>query len=566
MDTMTLVDNRIKAMSDVNERQDETSKFLHWDDTPYELVKPDGKTKLKDAISVTPNMPKVFAHGVISDLMSGKCQTVVEGDISGRQSHVIETFADDNLAQADEFMLKRYGIPSLFGWLCNHVCVRWAIGVRWISQVEGKEYKLDCMPVDMRWTPFERGDDGLWWVCPEIKLSGSALDRKYPDAGVSSSSNTKYTVRDFWDGEKNEIWIGKGSDSGFAGKLYKTQKNPNSYPPFVIVIPASGFMLRDEGYLKHEGEDILFLNSGLYNELARSLSLEQTSGYAGLYPAYEQERKVFDGRPSEPVPNLDESVAVREGELHIPVPRGDINRAGQTAREDLMGMLDNGGPLSPRHYNTPPSAILLAGETEMISRLQNTRKEALGIFRSQLVDMMIDQFIKVGKGEVLIGKRGKKTKYSPSKLGNPDDYTVSYQLTVKSRRQEIANLAEFTAAYGKLPLKWNLTNILMVDDPDGIIREIDLEQARQADPAIALFEMAIRYAEEAEDLDDEKEADVKRLQSMMLTERGVAIINQRKQPTQLPEEAEIPQVEQPKANANALLGLGAGGGGGIQPR
>ncbi|KKN76914.1 hypothetical protein LCGC14_0365650 [marine sediment metagenome] len=559
MDTMTLVDNRIKAMSDINDRMDETSKFLHWDDTPYKLVKPDGKTLLTDAISVTPNMPKVFVHSVVADLMSGKWQTVVEGSISGRQSHIIETFADDNLIQADEYMLKRYGIPSLFGWLCNHVCVRWAIGVRWISQVIDGEYKIDCLPVDMRWTPFERGEEGLWWVCPQIFMSGSAIKRKYPDVNISEGDDKKYEVRDFWDGEKNELWIEGKKVEG------RQEKNPFGHPPFVIVIPASGFMLRDEGYLKHEGEDILFLNAGLYTELARSLSLEQTSGYAGLYPAYEQERINFDGRPSEPVPELDESVAVREGERHLPVPRGDINKAGQTARVDLQTMIENGGPITPRQYNTPPSAILLAGETEMISRLQNSRKQALGIFRSQLVDMMIAQFIKVGKGEVLIGKQGKKTKYSPSKLGNPDEYTVNYQLTVKSRRQEIANLAEFTAAYGKLPLKWNLTNILMVDDPDGIIGELDIEKWKDADPSIGMFEGAMKYAGAAEDMEDGAEKDFKNWESMMLVDEGVRIVKQRMQPQQLPEEAATPQVEKPKSNANALLGLGSGGGGQTRP-
>ncbi len=559
MDTMTLVDNRITAMSDINSRMDETAKFLHWDDIPYKLVKPDGKTLLTDSISVTPNMPKVFAHGVIADLMSGKWQTVVEGSISGRQAHIIETFADDNLMQADEYMVKRYGIPSLFGWLCNHVCVRWAIGVRWISQVIDGEYKIDCLPVDMRWTPFERGEDGLWWVCPEIIMSGSALNRKYRDAGISDGDD-KYTIRDFWDGEKNEIWIGKGTDTGFAGKLYKKQKNPFGYPPFVIVIPASGFMLRDEGYLKHEGEDILFLNTGLYKELARSLSLEQTSGYAGLYPAYEYETDVPDARPSEKVPEIDSVLKRKTGELHVPVPRGDINRAGQTARVDLQAMIDNGAPIAPRQYNTPPSAILLAGETEMISRLQNSRKEALGIFRSQLVDMIIDQYLKTPEGEVLIGKRGKQTKYSPSKLGNPDDYTVNYQLTVKSRRQEIANLAEFTAAYGKLPLKWNLTNILMVDDPDGIIGELDIQKWKEADPSIGMFEGAMKYAEEAEDMEPGVDKDLKNWESMMLVDEGVRIVKQRMQPQQLPEEVATPQVEPAKANANALLGFGAGGG------
>ena len=103
--TWELIENRIKVMKDRNERMDDTARLLQWDDNPYELVKPDGTTKLRDAISVTPNLPKVFAHGVISDLLSGKWQTVIEGEISGTQAHYVESFVDDALAQADEFIL-----------------------------------------------------------------------------------------------------------------------------------------------------------------------------------------------------------------------------------------------------------------------------------------------------------------------------------------------------------------------------------------------------------------------------------------------------------------------------
>jgi len=559
--TWDMVSDRIQALGDLNDRQDKTAELLHWDDSPYQLVKPDGTTKLADSISVTPNLPKVFAHGVIADLMGGKWQTVIEG-VGGRQSNLIEQFVDDNFNQADEYLLSNHGIPSLFGWLCNHVCVRWAIGVRWIAQVVKGEYKIDCLPVDMRWTPFVLGK----WVCPIFYPSKEDLEQelaeyekkpgfKMPPIGTDNET------RDFWGIEEHEFIV--------SGQTVFKEKNTLGVPPFVIVTPATGFMLMDKGYLKHRGEDILFLNASLYKELARSISLEQTSGYAGLYPAYEREVEVLTGEPSLSVPKIDESLDVKKGERHNPIPRGDINRAGQTARVDIQEMISNGAPLSPRQYNTPPSAVLLAGETEMISRLQNARKDALGIMRSQLARMMIKQFIGTGKSDVSIGKTGRKSKYSAVRLGDPETYTIDYHLSVKSKRQELANLAEFDSAYGKLPLKWNLTNVLMVDDPDGIIRELEIERAKQADPAIGLGEMGIQYALEAEDMDDGIEKDLRNFQSMLLIERAVSIVNARLQPAQpaLPQGTQIPQVEQPKADASALSALAAQpeGGGGRPP-
>ena len=548
-DTWKIIDNRIAVMKDRNDRMDETANLLQWDDDPYELVKPDGTTKLRDAISVTPNLPKVFAHGVISDLLSGNWQTVIEGKVSGTQTHYVETFVDDSLAQADEFILAEFGIPSLFGWLCNHVCVRWAIGTRWISQVVDGEYRIDCVPVDMRWTPFVLGKwvaPQTFWTKDELEEELEGYEKKAKDGGgeyhkITLTKQTDNEARDHWDDKVNELWVEK--------KLVFSQRHSFGYPPFVIVVPSSGFMLRGKGYLKHEGEDILFLNAGLYKELARSISLEQTSGYAGLYPAFEYETDDADASPSMPPPGLDETLKRKTGERHVPVPRGDINRAGQTARADLQQMISNGAPLVPREYNQPPSAVLLAGETELITRLQNVRKEALGIFKSQLARVMIDQFIQVGEGEVSVGKKGRKTTYTPSKLGDPDKYNISYHLSVKSKRQELANLAEFAAVYDKLPLKWNLTNILMADDPDGIIDDLELQKAKSVNPAISLLEMAIKYARKAKDMEDEVEGDLLKEQSRILTHEYVMAMRQRTQP---------PKVEQPKGNTQLLTSLAAG--------
>ncbi len=560
-DTWQIIDNRIAVMKERNDRMDDTAELLQWDDKPYELVKPDGTTKLRDAISVTPNLPKVFAHGVISDLLGGKWQTVIEGKVSARQAHYAEEFVEDALAQADEFILSEHGIPSLFSWLCNHVTVRWAIGARYLAQVVDDEYQIDCQPVDMRWTPFLLGK----WVAPitflpedELKEQLEKYEKQVGDAGgefnKQSLQKENNEQRDYWGQEKHELWVNK--------KFVFTEDNPLGYPPFVIVIPSSGFMLRGKGWLKHEGEDILFLNAGLYKELARSISLEQTSGYAGLYPAYQVERENNDASPAEPVPPIDSTLAVKKGERHIPVPRGDINRAGQTARVDIQDMISTGAPLVPREYNQPPSAILLAGETELISRLQNARKEALGTFKSQLGRMMIDQFLKV-EGEFSIGKKGKKTNHSASKLGDPDKYTISYHLSVKSKRQELANLAEFAAAYDKLPLEWNLTNILMADDPQGIIDDLALEQAKRINPAITLLEMAIKYAREAADTEDELDADLLKEQSKILTHEYVMAMRQRIAPAPVA----TPQIEQPKGDRQLLSSLvGGGGAEGAVPR
>lgn len=567
-DTWGVIDNQITVMSERNTRMDDTAKFLNWDDNPYELVKPDGLTPLRDAISVTPNLPKVFAHSVIADLLSGKYQTKVEGAITEGQAKVIETFVDDNFAQADEGLQEKYGIPSLDSFIVPHSCIRWAFGAMWSASIEDGEYKIDCQPVDMRWTPFVRGR----WVAPisfqkkaELEQLLEGYEKRAKDKKVGEyfkiSLGEDNEVRDFFNSEKHELWVDQ--------KLVYKEKNRWGYPPFVIVVPASGFMLRDKGYLKNEGPDILYLNSGLYKEYARSLSLEQTAGYAGIYPGWEYESKNMDGKPARLPPELDAVVKVPEGELHQPLPRGDLNIGERTASAKIGGMIEAGGPTAPKPYTTPQTGIALMGEAELISRLQNVRKDALGIFKSQLARMMIKQFIDLGGSELLIGKQGKAGKHSAKELGDPDNYTISYHLSVKSKRQELANLMEFAAVSDRLPLEWTLPNILMADDPAGIIAALKMKKAKDINPALDFLEMAIEFARKAKKIEDETEADLLKLQSKIMLREYVMIMRARMQP-QL-SQAPTQQIEEPKGDARllqtaagALRGEAAGGRGGVE--
>lgn len=562
MDTLTIVKDRAKELDPLYKRMDKTRDLVY--QTPFSL-KDFKKKDLANVVNVTTNWPAVYANAIISDLMGAIWQTVIESDgkLSDEQKHIIENFIDDNLAQADE-QLAQKGFAELFTWLCNHVCIRSWIGVRWISQFEEDSFKLDCLPVDMRWCPFEFGESGLDWVAPISFRSKAWIKSEYGEEIAGKISGSEVKVTDFWDSEKNEVWIDE--------KKVKEQENPFGYPPFVIAIPSSGFMLRDKGYIEHEGEDLLFLSRGLYEERSRQVSIEQTLSMDVLFPPYEQETEV-PGSKSDKPPKTLETTKVKKGELHKLLPRGDITNAFRAARADIQNMIEMGGPLLPRAYTQPPSAVEVQVEMELLAKWHYPRQKALAQFRQQLARMMIDQYIQIsegvggGKSEISIGVTGRKRKYSVQQLGDPGTYTITNELMTQSKKQEIVNLAMFEAARGDLPLKVRLTDILKADDPDGIMRELEIEGAKRADPAIGLFEMAIAYAREAKSLEG-ADAEIKKTQSMMLTERGCAIIKQRTQMQQpLPEEAEVPQVETKGPNTQALMPLlGGGGGGGGAPR
>ena len=558
-----IVSNRMKQLNKLHERMDKTRDLAYMED--FHLTTFDGKQYLDNVINVTGNSPVTFANAIASDLMTAKWQTVVEGDISSKQTRDIEQFVDDNFEQADEVLLNKFGLPSLDAWLCNHVCLRSLIGVKWIGQVDKNgNYLLDVLPCDMRWFAWQHGLNGLSYAAPMFFRNSDDIMLEFPDAKLSE--NTELVLVDFWDSVTNEVLVSKGDtyEVTAAGTQIDKQKNSLGYPPFVIVSPATGFMLRDKGYLEHEAEDIFFMNRKLYKEMNRALSIEQTLGMDVLYPPYERETEDMDSEPAEPVPKSGEVKKVPKGERAQPVPRGDLNKASLTAREDIYNQLQLGGisdaELGSARLDRP--GIWFAKQFEIRHKLEKARLEALAMMKEGLARMMIKQFIGSASGELLIGKTGRRNKFSPKMLGDPDKYRVSFTYGISSKEMEIVNLAQAQAARGIVPDRIIIRDILRADDPAGWERELQLQKAKEANPAISLLQMAVKYAEEAADVEDETEADMLKLQSKILLHDYVMMMRARLNPTP-PEPVRQTPIETSKANMQGLVAtpklMGGGG-------
>jgi hypothetical protein len=316
LDTNTIIENRKAELADLYSRMDVTRTYL--DDTRYTLKNFNDK-KVDNCISVTMNVPKVFANNIISDLQEAVKQLVVTGLSAGRNRE-IELFGDSALAQADEDLARRTGEGGgLWGWLCKHVCVRSLIGARWTTTFREGKYNINVLPVDMRWCPFVFGSGGLSWAANitfrnATEIQAEYQDRPGVDAGkLAALSGSSIEVRDYWDSQKNEIWA--------AGDLLYSQPNPYGKPPFVIILPSVGWGFRDQGYLKYEAEDIFYLIRDLIDELNRSVSIEQSLGMDILNPPMEQETDDV-GSEADEVPRTGEVLKVKKGERHQLVPRG----------------------------------------------------------------------------------------------------------------------------------------------------------------------------------------------------------------------------------------------------
>lgn len=551
--TWQTVSTRMNQLKNLHQRMDRTRDLAYMAD--FHLTTLDGKDYLSDVVNVTGNAPVVFADAIVSDLMTATWQTVVEGDISQRQAREIEQFIDDNFEQADEHLNNRFGMVSLYAWLCNHVCIRSLIGVKWLSQVDGKgNYLLDCLPCDMRWFAWGFGMNGLSYAAPIFFRNSDDIMLEYPDARLSDDKDM--VLVDYWDTKRNEVWVSGGNTYDVTGGGTRIfDQRSISYPPFVIILPAAGFMLRDKGYMEHESEDIFFKNRKLYGEMNRSLSIEQTLGMETLRPAYERESEDYDAQPAVKVPEPGEVQKVPKGERAQPVPRGDMNRASLTAREDIYRQIQLGG-ISDAELGSAQldrAGIWFAKQFEIRHKLEKSRFDALAMMKEGLARMMVRQFIDNAEGEIKIGRTGRKNRFSPKRLGDPDNYRISFNYGMSSKEMEIVNLAQANAARGIVPDRIIIRDILKADDPAGWERELQLQKAKETNPAISLLKMAVEYAEEAADKEDESEADMLKLQSKILTHDYVIAMRQRLQPQQ-PEQQQKP-IEGAKANMQGLVAL-----------
>ncbi len=574
MDTLTIIKNRMTELKLLHDRMDKTRDWVY--SKAYQMPDlKDPKKSMDNVISVTMPYAAIIANTVINDLMSSFRQTIVEGDISSTTQRTIEKFIDGNREQADEQLVNSNWHASLFEIWASHVCVRSFIGVRWVSQIIDGKYYIDCLPVDMRYVAYEYGNDGLNWVNNRSFRSWGNLVAEYgeellKDKGVKHNSsktggaNTDIEVDDWWSSNRHELYVG--------GSLVIDQGHSLGEPPFVIAAPATGFMLRDPKYIAHDSEDILYLIRGILDELNRSASIEQTKGAATIKPPYVQEQEIPDGKPAEAVPTTSQVRKYRKGERPQLLETPDINTAFLTSRQDLAKVLQMGGvnDIDLGNVSQTVSAVWITAQAGIRKKFSGARLSAIAQGDQQLARKMIKQTqeaaeLEEGSPEILVGMTGRKTKYNPDKLGDPEKYFVRIELRSQSKTEEIANLAQFEAA-PDLPYEWRLEHILGVDDPQSIIRMRDMEDAKRADPAIGLYEMGISLAQEAAELDDEQEAEVKKIQSMMLCERVVSILKQRLQPAPatLPSQQATPK-EAPKGNRTPLMQLPKLLGTGDQP-
>ncbi len=545
-DRETDLDLRYKVM-------DETKKLLFPSKYPYELMGFDG-VKIKNAIHTTLPGAANFARNVISELQKTTFQWYVDGDIVKGAKSKVEKCLMAVADQTDEGLINS-GTASLKSWLSSHVAVRSLIGMRFISQIVKEKYTVDCLPMDMRYVAWEFGQDGLAWFSYRTRRSQRLIKAEYQ---VDVEDKLAEVV-DVWTPEKNYVYVGGKLLEGFP------QKHKFGKPPGVIVLPSSGYMLRDEGFMEDESPDILYLYKVIYEAKNRNASILQTKAMDTIQPAMVDQREQPDASPAVAPPESGQVKKKGLKEPWIPLPRPDLTPALQAGIAQINNEAEDTGytALDTGRGESSDTAIKISTQYEIRQKYNKVLIEALQVFYGQWGRMIMEQgkiISRGGESELKIGGQGKKLGFSFTSLPELDDYTIKARLMTKNKQLEIANASLASALKGIYPKRWIVENLMMTDEPEKVLRELDIEKSREIDPAFDWLEIANGYAEEIDNAEG-VEAELIEVKFYQAMDNYKKIMEERNNPVPV---ASTGLTKKPGSNGagntNALAALAARGG------
>jgi hypothetical protein len=478
-DTLKMITDREAELAPLYTRMDQDSDFARlkkYTLTGFDMYR---DREIPRTISVTMNEPAVFADAIISVLQGAKRQTTVEG-LSDSHNRRIETFLDDVFYTADQRLQKRR-ISGLWAWVCNHIAIRGPVGARWTFDLDGMP---NCLPVDMRYCPFDLDADGRGWVANHTTRTVRAVLAEYPQArGLPPDGNVN--IYDYWDADVNRVFVG-------TGVQIHEQKNPYGFPPFAIQFPSTGFMLLDEGYLQHEAESIFFMVRDLYPEWNRLMSIQQTRALEIVRPPYVHQVKEPGGQP-QPYPHqIGTNMEVGEGEVPVLLQSQDMSQMFEGAAAGMAVAIHKGSVniTDMADVSGMRNAAWVTEQTLIRDRILAPRTQALEMFYRQLAQIIIREARVSNLRGARLGRAAVGRRYSAADLTDPDDYTIDFRYMPDNPRQKLANYSVGIALKGILSDDTIIRDILQVDDPDGEVDKLRSEEARRSNPVIFYYEMA----------------------------------------------------------------------------
>ena len=545
-----LIEDKQKEMAPIFERMDKDEELYFL--SPYKMLDNNGK-EMPDIYNVTLNDPLMFATKSQAVIGGAKRQTVIEGNnLPEKQPATIEQFLDDILYLVNEYLGKR-GFVSLDSYIIEQICLRGSIVGRSCVRWDNEKNMLvpDVLPIDSRFFVYENDAEKMIWGAPIYRRPKSQIEREYPGAKVGGKFGE---VRDFWDGEKNSVFIDRVK--------VKEEENKWGYPPFVVSICPVGSGLNSEEALKHRGESIFWADRDLWPELNGIASILKTLGIEALFGGLQYESSQGEGatKPKESPFGPRKVVPVEKGGGYRPLPVNDIKNATRLGYSILESRVQRGSLTSLDYGNLtfPLSAVAYTEITAGRNDIFTPRIQAIAMFYQALSRMIINQCQYINK-TLKLGQPGSQNTYQMSNLKG--EYNIKYRFYTVSKQQTAADLAIANAARGFLPDDYIRRELMGVQDPDTLESQLLSQEAERTDEVLFLYRRACALLDEAETKTG-KERKRKEFEASLLGQRIETILTQRQTMGSLsPLEGKREEAPQ----AKELLPLFAGRQGGGRP-
>ena len=496
-DYLKMIEAENERLSGLTQRQDADVNLLR---ARY-IMTDDKNKKIPDIVNVTLNKVSMFAAFATSELGKAVKQAVVTSDDKKFDTAYVEEFQDYAFASAND-RLRRQGKVQLDPHTDVQSCFRGRVAKRCLFYMDGDELITDIANWDTRYVRYGMSSDGLDWGSYGYGLKRSKDDIESQPWAIETGftiSGKEAQLVDVWNTEGNIIYVEKDI-------VYEQEHSFGFCPVALQIVPLGyGAILLDENSAQYEGEGIFFLIRELVPELNRVVSISQTLNLKSVKPPIKQKLKgattreqadykdVMDSGAST-VMEPDEDIQIMEyGDIRASFDRA-YNILEKAIQEGSLTNIDIGDPKQP----FSAVALIEMGETRgqvLLPRLANKSLE-----NESLAEMFTKQCIQIG-GTIELGATGHKRKFNTSKLKG--EYSTEYKYFIKSPREDAAR-ASVAAGLGDIASKkYKQESIMQFEDPDGMQRQIDVEDAERLFPAIkadrvikALYEEGREYEAE----------------------------------------------------------------------
>lgn len=511
-------------------------------------VTKDSKGKgVPDIVNITLNRPAVFGANVVASVGNAKQQGIVESDDKKVDTHEIEGFFDACFSVANRNLWEQK-LPLLNPFADAQLCFRGRTARRVLLYYKDGQTIVDIMPWDGRYV-YDLGGDVQAYECRRTKRE---IEKDYgADIALKVGGIQNIPVLDIWTPDHNEVWI---------GNMKAIEEGHNfGFTPVVSQIVSLGYgpMMLDTGWQKHEGESIFFLIRDIVPELNRLASILQTLNMNEIKRALQYQNP--DGTPQDEPPdrpNMGDVVSVGKGKIE-PINLGEAKAAAQMLYNIMEKAFQEGSytDIDIGNVQQPFSAVALVTIGENKDTVYMPRLAAKELLNVATAEMLVKQALQIG-GTLELGLPGHKKHFSTNTLKG--EYEISYKYFVKSPKIDIARMSVAAAAEKWYPRPFIYSDVLQVEDPDGMMRDWRSQEAEQLSLGVKTHRIIMSLLEKAEKNNDEEAA---REAQIMAMELGMTIEQMRSGQMAPPKPA---QVEAPSEPILPLLGEG-GKVGGLRP-